>query len=51
MKAQVEKVYRQQGAIMSKFREAGKKVEEAGNDAETVSETEMEMIRDFQMRS
>jgi membrane-bound lytic murein transglycosylase MltF len=47
----VEKMRRQQDAIMKKFREAEKKVEEAGKDAKTVYETEMEMIRNFHMRS
>jgi hypothetical protein len=41
----------QQDAIMKIFRETEKKVEEAGEDAETVYKTEMEMIRNFYMRS
>jgi DNA repair exonuclease SbcCD ATPase subunit len=51
MNAQVEKMRSQQDAIMKKFREAEKKVEEACKDAETVYETELEMIRNFHMRS
>jgi hypothetical protein len=51
MKAQFKEISRQQDAIMKRFREAKKKVQDAGKDVETVYETEMKMIRNFNMRS
>jgi hypothetical protein len=48
---QVEKMRHQQDAIMKKFSEAETKIQEAGKDAETVFEIEMEMIRNFHLRS
>jgi hypothetical protein len=50
MKAQVQKMRLQQDDIMIKFIEVKKKVEEAGKDAETVYETEMEMIQNLHIR-
>jgi hypothetical protein len=52
MKVQVEKLKKEQDEIMRGLREAEKKVDEADNEnANTVYETEMEMLRNFYMRS
>jgi hypothetical protein len=51
MNAQVETIRCQQDTTMKKYREAEKKVEEAGKDAGTIYETELIMIRNFYMRS
>jgi ABC-type proline/glycine betaine transport system ATPase subunit len=51
MKAQVEKMRRQQYNIIKKIRVAENKIEEADNDAETVDKTDMEMMRNFHMRN
>jgi chromosome segregation ATPase len=52
MKVQVEQLKKEQDEIMRRLREAEKKVDEADDEnAETVYETEMEMLRNFHMRS
>jgi hypothetical protein len=52
MKVPVEKLKQEQDEIMRRLRDAEKKVDEADDEnTETVCETEMEMLRNFHMRS
>jgi hypothetical protein len=52
MKVQVEKLNKEQDEIMRRLTEAEKKVDEADDEnAETVDEIKIEMLRNFHLRS